>query len=161
MILEYWKRISFWKSWNALKCPTKVDLKHFLWSFFDYCSSTAAFSKIFSVAEVPAGWAEYQNQYAGIVEQFYYIFSKPFPVLWLYQQTQQSSKYFALYEELGNSVLVLPMVTPLRSETELLGGSQLWPLNGSSGKAPSPRFASSLTGVQPQHSGFWLKALIK
>ena len=28
----------------------------FVWSFFDYCSSTAAFSKIFSVAEVPARW---------------------------------------------------------------------------------------------------------
>ena len=52
--LEYWKRISFWKSWNALKCITKVDLKHFFVKFFDYWSSTAAFSKLFSVVEVCA-----------------------------------------------------------------------------------------------------------
>ena len=145
--------------WNALQ--------KLIWSIFCEVFLTIAVAQLhflkFSqwLRSLLGGWAELQNQYAGIVEQFYYIFSKPFPVLWLYQQTQQSSKYFALYEELGNSVLVLPMVTPLRSETELLGGSQLWPLNGSSGKAPSPRFASSLTGVQPQHSGFWLKALIR
>ena len=92
--LEYWKRISFWKSWNALQ---KLIWSIFLWSFFDYCSRTAAFSKIFSVVDVPARllcWApksvmmQKWNNFA--------IFSKLFQVLWLYQQ---SIKNFAIYEE--------------------------------------------------------------
>ena len=37
--------------WNALQ---KLIWSIFLWSFFDYCSSTAAFSKLFSVVEVCA-----------------------------------------------------------------------------------------------------------
>ena len=37
--------------WNALQ---KLILSIFLWSFFDYCSRTAAFLKIISVVEVPA-----------------------------------------------------------------------------------------------------------
>ena len=41
--------------WNALQ---KLIWSIFLWSFFDYCSSTAAFSKLFSVVEV---WASLQK----------------------------------------------------------------------------------------------------
>ena len=42
---------------NALQ---KLIWSSFLWSFFDYCSSTAAFSKIFSVVEVPARWLSWE-----------------------------------------------------------------------------------------------------
>ena len=45
---------------KILKCIMKVDSKHFLWSFFDYCSNTAAFSKIFSVVEVPVRWLSWE-----------------------------------------------------------------------------------------------------
>ena len=75
----------------------------FLWSFFDYCSRTAAFSKILSVVEVPARWVSWEAK-SVIQQQWnnFTIFSKPSQVLWLYQQ---SIKYFAIYEVLGNSGL--------------------------------------------------------
>jgi hypothetical protein len=43
--------------WNALQ---KLIWSIFLWSFFDYCSSTVAFSIIFSVVEVPARWLSWE-----------------------------------------------------------------------------------------------------
>ena len=42
---------------KILKCITKVNLKrYFVKFFFDYCSSTATFSKVVSVVKVPARW---------------------------------------------------------------------------------------------------------
>ena len=82
-----------------LKCTEISEMHYKSWfeAFFDYCSRTAAFSKIFSVVDVPARllcWApksvmmQKWNNFA--------IFSKLFQVLWLYQQ---SIKNFAIYEE--------------------------------------------------------------
>ena len=52
-----------------------------MWSFFDYCSSTAAFSKIVSVLRCLIGdksWLSWEpkldrNQFSAAVEQFFYI----------------------------------------------------------------------------------------
>ena len=64
--------------WNALQ---KLIWSIILWSFFDYCSSTAAFSIIVSVLRCLLGdksWLSWEpkldrNQYTAVVEQFYYI----------------------------------------------------------------------------------------
>ena len=105
-ILEYWKRISFW---NALKCITKVDLKHFLIRFFfDYFSSAFAFSKIFSVVKVFASLQKLtklraKDDWGTSSGTIFSNILKTFYILWLYQQ---SIKYFAKYEVLGNCVFV-------------------------------------------------------
>ena len=80
--------------WNALQ---KLIWSIFLWSFFDYCSSTAAFSKLFSVVEVCAS-----------LQKLSELRSKDdwetsSGTILLYSQnlsnTVQSIKYFAIYEE--------------------------------------------------------------
>ena len=83
--------------WNALQ---KLIWSIILWSFFDYCSSTAAFSKIVSVLRCLLGdksWLSWEpkldrNQFSAVVEQFFYIL-ETFPNLVTISAKHQISRY--------------------------------------------------------------------
>ena len=95
--------------WNALQ---KLIWSIFLWSFFDYCSSTAAFSKLFSVVEVLASLqklTELRTKDDGRTSRgTISLYSRNLSNILTTYLYQQSIKYFSIYEILGNCDVCYP-----------------------------------------------------